>query len=175
MVRSRAALHHALLALIVARSFGEITVRDIATQAGVGYATFFRHYPSKEALLEDAAADQIRQLVSMFLPVRLPIDTHASCVALCKYVDQHRGLWSALLRGGAQHSMRDELARVSMEVAGTVSNANKWLPAELGVAVTASSTVEILSWWLRQPVRVPVKQVAQILDRLVMAPLHRSG
>ncbi|MDB5971023.1 MAG: TetR/AcrR family transcriptional regulator [Hydrocarboniphaga sp.] len=173
MLRSRAALNSALLELIALRPFDQISVRDITAQAGVGYATFFRHHASKEALLERAAADQIRQLVATALAVMDATDTRASCMALCTYVDEHRAIWSALLTSGAQQVMRDEFARVAMEVSST--RANGWIPAEVGVLVTAGSTIEILSWWLRQTEKVPVAQVAKMLDWLVMSPLVLSG
>jgi len=41
----------------------------IARDAGIGYATFFRHYPTKEALLNDLAADQIRELLTLAFPI----------------------------------------------------------------------------------------------------------
>ena len=39
----------------------ELTIAQIAMRAGVGYATFFRHYPDKEALLVAVAAIAVYQ------------------------------------------------------------------------------------------------------------------
>jgi AcrR family transcriptional regulator len=173
MLRSRAALAGALLALIELRPFEQITVREIAAEAGVGYATFFRHYENKEALLDDVAADQVRQVVARALPAFDQVDSRASCMVLCTYVEENRKIWSALFTSGAQKAVREELVRVSMEIASTRSQG--WIPAELGVIVTATSTVEVLSWWLRQPEKVPAEQVAKMLDWLIMSPLSRLG
>ncbi|HEY1075299.1 MAG TPA: helix-turn-helix domain-containing protein [Fontimonas sp.] len=172
-VRSRAALGAALLALIEQRPFDQITVREITAEAGVGYATFFRHYESKEALLDDVAGDQVRQLVSRSLTALEDVETRAACLALCSYVDEHRKVWAALFGSGAKKAVQEELVRVSMIVASTRSSG--WIPAELGVIVTASSTVEVLSWWLRQPEPMPAEQVAKMLDWLIMSPLIRLG
>src|SRR5690242_17538395 len=92
MARSRAALGEALLTLLEAKAFDQLTVREIAQTATVGYATFFRHYPDKEALLNDVAAQQVRDLLALALPVLYAADSRAACLALCRFVDEHRRL-----------------------------------------------------------------------------------
>ena len=57
LLKTRAALLGTLLQLLTERSFDQVTIREITKAAGIGYATFFRHYPDKEALLHDLAAD----------------------------------------------------------------------------------------------------------------------
>ena len=56
VLRSRAGLSQALLELLESTPLEQITIRDIAATAGVGFTTYYRHYPSKEALLQDLAA-----------------------------------------------------------------------------------------------------------------------
>src|SRR5262245_55895776 len=108
MVRSREALRTALLELLERKSLEQITIREIVTQAEIGYATFFRHHPTKDALLRDLIADQIDGLVNMALPALDAANSRAACQALCAYVDERRALWSTLLTGGASSAMREE-------------------------------------------------------------------
>ena len=68
MVRTRAALCDALLGLIEERPFDQVTVREITRTADVGYATFFRHYPDKEALLNDLAAGELGDFTEQLRP-----------------------------------------------------------------------------------------------------------
>ena len=63
--RSREALRAALLELVEHRPFEGITIREITDCARIGHATFYRHYPSKGALLDDVAAAQIRALARL--------------------------------------------------------------------------------------------------------------
>lgn len=170
MLRSRAALSRALLSLLEHKRLERITVRDIVAQAGVGYATFFRHHPSKEDLLSEIATGEIGRLMALTLPLLDASDTRVSCVALCRYVGEHRALWSALLTGGAAGILRAEFIRLAKESADQV-RVNDWLPVELGAVCGVSATIEILSWWLRQPAEAyTAGQVAEFLDRLVVAP-----
>jgi AcrR family transcriptional regulator len=170
MVRTRAALRQALLALIERMPFDAITVRDLVAEADIGYATFFRHYPSKGALLDEVAADQIHRLVEMSAPALSNEGPRASSMAVCTYVDEHRALWSALLTGGAAGAMREEFSRVARQSAQHQIPTNSWLPVELGIIYGVGATVEILAWWLRQPEPLSVERIAEILDRLVMTP-----
>lgn len=170
MVRTDRSLRQALLALLDRKPFEQISIRDIVAEAGVHYATFFRHHPTKEALLDHVAADQIDRLVELALPVAEAQDERAGFAALCDYVDAHRTLWTALLTGGAAEAMRTELLRVSVTVAAQRPAPELWLPVELGVACTVNLIVETISWWLRQaPDACSPAEVAGILHRLMIS------
>lgn len=171
MLRTRAALQTALLALIEHKGFEQISIRDIVAQAGIGYATFFRHYASKEALLEDVAAAEIRALFALTLPALSAGGNRASASALCHYVDGKRGIWTSLLTGGAAAVMREEFLRGARDIGSQqAGNVVGWLPTELGVLFGVSGAFEILAWWLRQPADYPADRVAEFLDRLVITP-----
>jgi AcrR family transcriptional regulator len=174
-LRSGLALREALLALLERKPFEQITVRDICAEAGVHYATFFRHHATKESLLDAIATDQIRHLNELALAVRHASDYEASFRTLCAYVDEHRSLWSTLLNGGAGPAMRAEWIRQSKEVAAKEPPVNSWLPMDLGTVCAATLIAETLAWWVAQPRDAySVNDVAGILLRLlttsIMAP-----
>ena len=167
-VKSSAALRQALLQLLESKALDQITVREIALAAGIHYATFFRHHPSKEALLDHIAAEQIARLVELTLPVLDQVDSQAAFLALFAYVEDHRALWTALLTGGAGATMREELLRISRRLAAERAPEISWLPSDLATIATVSVIVETLAWWLAQPPGAwPIAQMAVILRRLV--------
>lgn len=174
-VRSALALREALLALLPHKAFDQITVRDICAEAGVHYATFFRHHATKEALLDAIAKDRIRALSELSMAIRKAGDYQAGFLALCRHVEDQRALWATLLNGGAGSAMREEWVRVSQEVAAREPQSNNWLPIELGTICAATLIAETLAWWLAQiPGAHSAEEVAGILHRLlsssVMAP-----
>jgi AcrR family transcriptional regulator len=170
MVRTRAALCDALLRLIEEKPFEQVTVREITRTAEVGYATFFRHYPDKEALLNDLAAGQIGELLQHTVPVLFATDSRAAAQVLCSYVEEHHKLWAALLIGGASAVMRQEIIRQCRELAVGQPNPDTWLPGDLRIVYAAGGAIDVLAWWLEQRPRPPVERIAEILDRLVIAP-----
>jgi AcrR family transcriptional regulator len=171
-IRTREALCNALLRLLELKPLEQITIRHICDVAKVGYTTFFRHHPSKESLLEEIAAEQIRQLVGMSLSAAdAAEDMQAGSVAVCTYVDEHRRLWSTLLTGGAAGVMREEFIRLSREIATTRARPDVWPPADIVNILVGSSTIELLSWWLRQRKPLSIEEVAEIHKRLIITPV----
>jgi AcrR family transcriptional regulator len=176
--RTRKALRAALLRLLEEHSFDQITIRDISTSAGAGYATFFRHYPDKAALLSDLAAVGISELLERALPILYAVDTRAACVTLCTYVDERRQLWSTLLTGGAAGTLREEFVRqarlaAAADAAGSPpgERPGTWLPDDLAVVFGVSGVIEILAWWLQHRGDFTLEEMASIIDRLVIAPI----
>lgn len=164
--------------LLEEQSFDQITIRDICARAGSGYATFFRHFPDKAALLSDLAAVSIRELLERAVPILYSVDTRASCVTLFSYVQERRPLWSTLLTGGAAGTVREEflrqarlLAAADAQLPKSAKRTRSWLPEDLAVVFGVSGVIEILTWWLEHRGTFSVDEIAGILDRLVIAPI----
>lgn len=175
-VRSREKIRNAFLRLLQTNSLEEITIREICAKASLNNVTFFRHYLTKESLLDDIAADEVRQLVELTLPVFNSENTAAAAVTLCTYVDNHRKLWTTLLVGGAAATVRRTLIDLSKKVSYVHEDSASWPPKEVAVAIFVASTVELLTWWLQQKRPVPVLDVAQIFEGFIVTPaLNASG
>lgn len=170
-VRSRKALTGAMLALLEEKPFDQITIREISARAGTGYATFFRHYSTKEALLGDVAADEIYTLLSLTTPMLYEADSYTSTLGLCTYVAEHRALWTALLTGGAAGIVREEFISQARQLAVTAVKPDHWLPADLAVVYGTGATLDLVAWWLTQTEDYPPARIAGILNRLVIGPL----
>lgn len=175
-LRSSHALREALLKLLQSTPFDQITIRDICAEAGVHYATFFRHHATKESLLDLTAREQIEKLSELAMAIRGTSDYAAGFRALCTHVDEHREVFATLLNGGAGGAMREEWLRQSRRVAEEEGAQNTWLPQELGTICAATLTAETLAWWLGKPRgEIGVDEITAILLRLVTSsviPMH---
>lgn len=169
-VRTREALRRGLLRLLEIKSLEQITILDICEVANVGYTTFFRHHPTKESLLDDVAAEQIGEIVGLSLQAADATETRAGSIALFTYVNEHRKLFSTLLTGGAERAMRDEFLRLSREIAATRARPGIFPPADIATILVVNSTIELLSWWLRQKTPLTIEQVAEIHERVIVTP-----
>ena len=172
--QTRAAIRKAFLQLLDQKPLEQITIREITAAASVGYTTFFRHHPSKEDLLNEIATSEIKHLIELALPVLGPINSREATLTMCRYVAEHRVLWSTLLTGGAANVLREEFIRLSLQVAASWKSNNAWLPAEVGVILVTSGTIELLAWWLKQKNPITVEKLATIFDRTVISPVINS-
>ncbi len=171
VLQTRQALKQALLALINSKPLEQITIREIATAAGIGYNTFFRHYPEKEALVREIVSEELRQLIELSVTTLDTSDTTAAAQALCQFVANHDSLWSTLLNGGAANTLRDEFIRLLRETAPSRISGTAILPADIGIKLVAVGTLELLAWWLEQAERLPMEQLAKIYEQLVITPV----
>jgi AcrR family transcriptional regulator len=173
VLRTRRQLRGALLSLLGEKPFDRITVREITARAGTGYATFFRHYAERWALLNDLITDEIRELLNLAVPILRENGTRDSALALCRYVDEHNQLWSALLAGGSASTLRDEYMRQVKDMPRVTSNSS-WLPHDLKMLYGMAALFEVLAWWLHKRREYSIDQAAEILDRLVIVPLMKA-
>lgn len=169
-VRSRAALRHAMLRLLETRRFEDITIGDLANAAGVGYSTVCRHYPDVAALLDEIAAGEVSHIIHQAFPVFRVTDTHAASLALFKYVYEHKEVWRTLLSGGAAGALRKRFVDLAAKIARNWKQTVIWLPPDLGVRMTITGTMELMTWWLQQAEPLSPEEIAQIFDRLLVAP-----
>lgn len=174
-VRSGQALTEALLKLLEAKPLEQINIREIVAEAGIGYTTFFRHHASKEELLDHIAAEQIRCLFNLALPVVDAYDVHSGSTALFTYVNAHRPLWSTLLTGGAAGTIREEFSRLARGVAASQGRPGTWLPADAGAILIVGGTLDLLTWWLRQSNPLPIKRMVEIHESVVVAPVIEAS
>ena len=174
-LRSRDALHRALLDLLEAKPFDQITIREITALAGIGYTTYFRHYETKDALLDAVMSEQVNSLINLSIPILQAQDLRSACESLFSYVKDHRAIWSTLLTGGAAGTIRDEFLRLVRETPVVRKSSAGNLPTELGMTLIVSGTLELLAWWLRQPTLVAISEMAAVHESVVVTPVIEAN
>jgi AcrR family transcriptional regulator len=173
VTKTRAALAQAVLALASEKPFADVTITEIAARAGVGYASFFRHFKDKEALLTEVADQMVTDLLAIIMPAMMEEDTRGTSIAICRYVDEHRLLTHSLLAGGAESDVRRHIVNRSLETARLrVPPQPSGVPYEMIVTHSVSATLGLLGWWLEHGKDIPADMMGEVVDRLVMAPVR---
>src|SRR3954467_14417133 len=99
--RTQKRLASALIDLTLQKGYEAVTIRDITDYADVGYATFFRHYHTKDDLLEDVSDVVVEALVGRLFPNNAKDDPAQVGVILFRYVEENSELIRVLLEGRA--------------------------------------------------------------------------
>jgi len=169
--KTRGAIREALQTLLQDNSIEQITVKEIAAEADIGYTTFFRHFPTKEAALADLADYEAEELIGHCFPLLGSADSRTVSLVFCQHIDGRRRVWTALLSGGAASIVREAMVRHTIERSGEWPQSRAWLPAESGSTLVIGLLVEVLGWWLSHAKDLTPEQVSEIMDRLFISQL----
>ena len=155
--KTRALISGAFLALVSRRPYARIRVSDITRKAGVGRATFYAHFESKDALLP---AELVRVVLPML--VELPGDPClVDCTKLFTHVQHAREIYRSLMAGIArvenERMLQDAievriaslLATPMVETSATVSTPS-FVPR-----FVAGTILTLIAWSLEQAVAPP--------------------
>lgn len=170
--RTRRLLTQALIDLTLAKGYEAVSIRDLTERADVGYATFFRHYKDKDALLADVLEQLIEELLALLQP--LAAEAHPARIGtlVFKHADQNSALYQVLLSSPASGALLPRLYELATEAAlATVRvKPDSPVPAELAAHHLIASFLALIQWWLQRHKPYPPEQMGRIYAELVLKP-----
>lgn len=171
-VRTRRSLRSALLELAQEMPFADITVGDIVVRGQVSPATFYRHYKDKNALLADVAKDFTAELARKITPRDVVDDSRGAALSLCKFLEEHRTVCTALLSRGAKSAIFEQILEQSVNHSEASGIADEiWLPESLGPVYMVTTILTLVGWWLHRGGEMTTDEMSVLIDRLVFSPV----
>ena len=170
--RTQNLLAKALIALTLEKGYEAITIRDITQRADVGYATFFRHYHDKDALLKDVLDVVIDELMHVFFVASSDENPLPDGPLLFRYVQEHNEVvrvllssWgvSSLTRRIIETTTQDVLSQHMLPEDGAV-------PVEIAAYHIITSSIALVQWWLEHDMPYPPERMGEIYQILIMRP-----
>ncbi|MFK7802890.1 MAG: TetR/AcrR family transcriptional regulator [Anaerolineae bacterium] len=168
--RSRRLLQNALVELVASQGYEHVTIRDITKKAQVGYKTFFRHYESKETLLQ-AILNKIKE--SFQQNALLPSEPNAmerNTLACLKIAKENKGLLLAVLKS----PMANQLLQPVIDMAQqdrTSFFGRLIVPNDIVDHHFATSMMSLIQWWLENDQAYSIDQMAEYINLLVIRPM----
>ncbi len=171
--RTQERLRQAMADLIVQRGYESITIRDLAAEAGVGYATFFRHYASKDALLLDLLQRSIEDLARLLPPGR-DADPAEEGQVIFAHAAQHEQLYRILLRGEGTLALVEQVQTAAVaEVTGRFAGQREpAIPLEILAHHLVASIIALIGWWLQRGQPYSPQRMGQIYAEMIMRPFE---
>ncbi len=169
--RTQQLLAKALIALTLEKGYEAVTIRDITEHANIGYATFFRHYQSKDALLQDVSYVVLADLNSL-LPRSPSDDVESVGVPLFRYVQEHANIIHVLLQSRGSSLLLQRIIEIASQ---DVLNENKPLensivPAEVAANHLIASSISLIQWWLEHNMAYTPEHMGVIYHELIIRP-----
>jgi len=167
VARTRRSLAEVLISLSLEFGYDRVSVRELTERADVGYATFFRHFRSKDEL----ATYCVRGTTAEFMRAVQSAETlHEESLALFKAIDKHRDVCLFALSLPRDHPalkpMWEEITEWMKEL--YTARDGETIPLDVSLNHLINSCVELLSWWLTDGQDCSIEQMALINSELVI-------
>ena len=167
VARTRRSLAEALISLALELGYDRISVRDLTERADVGYATFFRHFRSKDELATYCVRGATGELMRV---VQSAETLYEESIALFKAIDKHRDVCLFALSLPRDHPalkpMWEETAQLMMELYS--ARDGETIPLDVSVNHVVNSCVALFRWWLIDGQDCSIEQMALIYSELII-------
>ena len=172
-IRTRKKLQQALIELILEKGYDAITIRDITERAHVGYATFFRHYDSKDALLADAFEDSIAELEGLLQSLGGGTPEEEGQL-IFSHIAKNYELYQVFLRGEGTQMLVDQVQREAVkELVMRYARYTPAIPAAILANHVVASIIALIKWWLRNDMPFDPPQMGVFYAQLIIAPIEK--
>ena len=176
VTRTQRALAEALIQLSLERGYDDITIRDITERAAVGYATFFRHYADKDALLRVVLEVVLDEILDLTNPPNNARDPHEVAIRLFRFVGGREAICRVLVGGPGAVMLKARMIERGTQAAmqHPEEPVAPGLPLEIAAHHLVSGSIELLRWWLEHGKPYPPEQMADIYLRLIERPVREG-
>jgi AcrR family transcriptional regulator len=168
ILRSRRMLMEALVRLLIQKEFDDISIQEIAAEATLNRATFYLHYPDKNALLEAMTAARFSELIARRGLSFSNCDGALRAIALgvCDYLAESTGCPSQLAKMPLERSIIPVVEGMFRVGAGNHAM-RPGVDPELLASAVAWAIFGAARRWYQTPDRIPAEEMAAKIEAMV--------
>jgi AcrR family transcriptional regulator len=168
ILRSRRMLMDSLVRLLKKKEFEDISVQEIADEATLNRATFYLHYPDKNALLQAMTDVRFRDLIERRAITFTNCSGALRAIALgvCDYLVESTGCPTRLSRMALEGSIIpivENMFKEGLALHGTAPGAD----AALLATTAAWAVFGAARRWFQTPNRIPAEEMAARIETMV--------
>ena len=174
--RTHKLLQDALVDLALEKGYELVTIRDITERADVGYATFFRHYSDKDALLADVLDAMKKDILALLIPNSFLSSPETNSTVLFQYVQQNRELCRVLFDTTRTMSLVKPVQEIGMDDVLQLFEASNDSPIPVRIAANhlVMSLVMLIQWWLDNDMPYSPEEMGRFAAQLIIRPVTRA-
>lgn len=167
VARTRRSLAGALVSLSLEFGYDRVSIRELTERADVGYATFYRHFRSKDEL---ATYCLLAVIPEMICKVQSAETLHEESLAVFTVLDKHRDTCLFGLSLPRDHPvLKPFWEKITHWMVTLYSARNEAaIPLEVSVNHIINSAMELLRWWLTDGQDYSIEQMAIMHSELVV-------
>jgi AcrR family transcriptional regulator len=168
ILRSRRMLMEALVRLLTQKEFEDISIQEIADEATLNRATFYLHYPDKNALLQAMTAARFRDLIVRRGLSFTDCDGALRAIALgvCDYLAETTGCPTQLAKMPLEGSIIPVVEGMFLKGAAHHETA-PGVDSALLATTAAWAVFGAARRWFQTPDRIPAEEMATKIETMV--------
>jgi len=171
--RTQKLLQEALISLTLEKGYDAVTIREITDRADVGYTTFFRHFPDKEALLADVLNLMKEEFQLVLTPDLIVSEPEKMGTLLFVYVRANRDLCRVLLDSTNTMALLRPVQDMGLREAELMfgPSVDCQILVDLAVNHLMTSLVMLIRWWLDHDMAYSPEKMGQVAAELIIRPV----
>ena len=168
ILRSRRMLMDSLAKLLIKKAFEDISIQDITDEATLNRATFYLHYPDKNALLQALTQSRFRDLIERRSITFTDCNGALRAIALgvCDYLAETTGCPTQLARMPLEVSIIPVVEDMFKEGLAHQAMA-PGVDAALLATTAAWAVFGAARRWFQTPNRIPAEEMAAKIETMV--------
>lgn len=149
------------------QGYDGISIRDLTERADIGYATFYRHYKSKDELLTSYLSAVLQEIQ---IGLAAEKSHYEQSLATFGVLDKYKDLLTIALNLPRDHRAMKPLWQEVYEMVTDVYLARDELviPLEVSVNHIIQSVSELIRWWLTEGKAYSPEQMARMQAELII-------
>lgn len=178
--QTREKIHQAFISLLQSRDYNDITVREIAEHAGIGFKTFYRHYHDKHHLTESMYRQvwhNFSERVALASPVGADSETNVR--ELLQTIQDNAHLMRAILAMYPQTNLLFDLAKgfgqaqIRQFKPGAFAGDDAPEPPLLDALNThfVCGQIWLVKWWVDNDFPFSAETMTRLILKLVVEPI----
>lgn len=181
--RTQELLLNALVSLLMERGYEKLTIQNLLDQAGIGRATFYAHFQSKEDLLSRSIArlqaDLTGQWKSAATTKENPPERLGFTLPFFRHLESHRRIYHTTIGRESEWTVELHMQRMLRELVredlcrhhkGQASAA----ALDLAVRYVVGALWAVVIWWMESKKPSPPEEINLIFQRLTFAGLDAT-
>ncbi|MEF2966250.1 TetR/AcrR family transcriptional regulator [Paenibacillus sp. M1] len=180
ILRSKADLRQALLDLMSEKSFHSISIKEIVEKAEYNRGTFYSHYDSKEALLEEIYSVLLDELIQSFRAPYEEVEVFridelpAKSVMIFEHFHRNADVYTTLFKSDVLTQLKikifaalKQIAMEELEYTGREAEAADELNREFTVIFFMHALLGLIFHWIESGFNYPPSYMQDQLVKLI--------
>ena len=171
--RTRQLLQEALLALILEKGYGAVTVQDIIDRANVGRSTFYAHFQDKEDLFL-SEFENMRMQFEQHLLGQAPVaeSPWALSLIMFQHAQEYQRVYKALVGEKGGHTMLSHIQKYLTTIIHKhlkpqfPSKKKEQIPLEILTLYIVNTFIALLTWWLDHDMPYSAERINDMFRQL---------